>query len=115
MLAIDTNDSGGYGYGHVIASTQELISINDADGIYTEHGNSGQVGTTTVTGTSFTSQQVDYRNVKINTSGTAQYNIPWAGLVTTSSDGTGMLAGSGVYAYRDNNIHSNYYAVGLRH
>ena len=115
VLVIDLNDSGGYGYGQVVASTQATVNAGDADGVYTFLSNGGIAGATTVTGTSFSSSYV-YNGSPGSNSGTVVFNSPWTGLANVGGGaGTAMFAGTGVYAYSDNNAAHHYFEIGMRH
>lgn len=115
VLVVDLNDAGGYGYGQVVASTQATVNSGDADGVYTFLSNGGIAGSTTVTGTSFTSNYV-YNGTAGSNNGTVVFNSPWTGLANVGGGaGTAMFAGTGVYAYSDNNAAHHYFEIGMRH
>jgi hypothetical protein len=117
VLLIDNNDPGGYGYGHAVASTQVAISNSTDPGTYYKTSNTGEVGTTSVTTTGFTSSYT-LNGSSYTSSGTLTLNSPWNGLVavTSSSGSTGVsiAAGSGLYAYRSNTANNYYYEVGMK-
>ena len=115
VLVIDLNDAGGYGFGQVVASTQTAVNSGDADGVYTFLSNGGIAGATTVTGTSFSSSYI-YNGTLGSNSGTVVFNSPWTGLASVGGGaGTAMFAGTGVYAYSDNNAAHHYFEIGMRH
>ncbi len=106
---LDFNDSIRYGYGQAIISNVVDITPADVAGTYIASDDYGGTGTVTV-------------NANLTTSfgETITYNQPWAGISTISSntygDGYSILAGNGVYVYRNPNIpnRSAYYQIGLR-
>ena len=113
VLAIDTNDPGGYGYGHTIASTQPTAShvTGASNGTWFAHGNNNTSGVTVVSGTTFNSVFTSGNN-----NGTLTYDNPWNGLVRVvgvTDTGYAMLAGTGVYVYRSNTAGNPYYELGV--
>jgi len=118
VLIIDTNDSGGYGYGHYVGSTQTAIDSSGSLGSYYFSGNNGEAGTVTPTSTSYSSSY-KLAGTSYTGSGSLTYNSPWNGFVTvspTSGGGThtAVIAGSGLYALRSNVANSTYYSVGMK-
>jgi hypothetical protein len=118
VLIIDTNDSGGYGYGHYVGSTQTAIDSSGSLGSYYFSGNSGSAGTATPTSTGYSAA---YKNsgTSYTESGSVTYNSPWNGLVTVTPSGsastsTAIIAGTGLYALRSNVANSTYYSVGMK-
>jgi hypothetical protein len=118
VLIIDTNDSGGYGYGHYVGSTQTAIDSSGSLGSYYFSGNNGEAGTVTPTSTSYSSSY-KLAGTSYTGSGSLTYNSPWNGFVTvtpTSGGGTqtAVIAGTGLYALRSNVANSTYYSVGMK-
>jgi len=118
VLIVDTNDSGGYGYGHFVGSTQIAIDSSGSLGSYYFSGNNGEAGTVTPTSTSYSSSY-KLAGTSYTGSGSLTYNSPWNGFVTvtpTSGGGTqtAVIAGSGLYALRSNVANSTYYSVGMK-
>ena len=117
VLIIDFNDLGGYGYGQAIASTQSSVQSGSVDGTYTYLANTGVSGATSVAGTGFTSVYT-FNGSSGTNSGTVVFNSPWTGMSSvTGGNNTGiaMMAGTGVYAYRDNDATHHYFEIGMRH
>lgn len=119
VLVVDFNDNSvnGYGYGQAIASTQVSPAIGSTDGVYTYLSNNGDSGTLTVTGTSASVRGTDRNGNSGTNTLSATVNSPWAGMVTATHGGgssTSILAGTGVYIARANNV-AGYYEIGLRH
>ncbi len=103
---LDLNDLGGYGFGQAIMSEQVNTSISDVVGKYVAHSTYGGVGTVDILANSTTSN-----------GNTLSANTPWLGMVKTSAaggEGFGILAGTGVYAYRDPQLGSGYFEIGMR-
>jgi len=116
VLLIDTNDQGGYGYGHAVASTQ--VAVSSASGTYYKTSNNGRAGTIVPSSSTY-SGSYTLSGVTYSESGTLSYNSPWNGFVTatnssTGSVGTAIVAGTGVYAYRNNEANSTYWEVGIK-
>ena len=93
VLLIDLNDTGGYGYGVVVASTQAGYSQSLVDGTWYFLATNEGVGSLSIAGTSI-------RDSFGNTF-TATFNSPWAGLASLNNGGHALLAGTGGYAYVD--------------
>jgi hypothetical protein len=125
----DLNDpvvSGvGYGYGQFIGSSQPTSDLtstqfaSQANGtwyyheIYSDINNPYNVsmnsGTHVITGGAYT-------NSDGSPSGTTTLNSPWAGFVATNqsnSAGYSLLAGTGVYVWRNNDVRIDGYQVGM--
>ena len=115
VLLIDTNDSGGYGYGHAVASTQ--VAVSSASGTYYKTANDGRAGTVVPSSSTY-SGSYTLSGVSYSESGTLSYNSPWNGFVTATNSsgsvGTAIVAGTGVYAYRNNAANSTYWEVGIK-
>jgi len=124
----DLNDpviSGvGYGYGQFVGSSQPATALTSAQfssqangtwfyhDIYSDIGHPYSVGVTSgthvINGTSYTNTD--------GSTGTTTINAPWAGFVTTTqsnSSGTSLLAGTGVYVWRNNDSRVDEYQVGM--
>lgn len=109
IAIVDFNDATVYGYGHTIAST--LVATNTADvaGTYLWTNDYGQAGTVTLNSNNTTSTGL-----------TIAQNSPWDGIATVSGggigNGYGMIAGNGVYVYRNPNVvgKAAYFEVGLK-
>jgi len=94
VLIIDTNDSAGYGYGHLVGSTQtSTVDTATAPGTWTWNANNGDSGTFDLTCSSSTEcASSSGANITIGT--------PWAGLGTVVNGPFNyyvLVAGSGVY------------------
>ena len=106
---LDFNDATVYGYGQAVISDVVSVVGSDVAGTYVATSVYGGTGTVTLNANQTTSSG---QNVT--------YNQPWTGMatVTGGSVGTGyaLLAGNGVYVYRNPTIpnQSAYYEIGLR-
>jgi len=105
---LDFNDggAGGYGYGLAVASEQTSPAISDVAGEYIAHTTAGTSGAFTIYSDSTTSHGL-----------TITRDSPWTGIARTSSvggQGYGILAGTGVYAYRNPQNGSGYFEIGMR-
>lgn len=103
---LDFNDSAGYGFGQAVASEQISPSISDVAGDYIAQNTRGAVGTFTIKSDSTTSTGL-----------TITRDSPWVGMARTSAfggQGYGILAGTGVYAYRDPSVSQPYFEIGMR-
>jgi hypothetical protein len=103
---LDFNDLGGYGYGQAVAAQQIANVIGDVAGTYIAHSTTGGAGTVELS-----------TNYTTSSGYTITPDTPWLGMAKTSStggNGYGILAGTGVYVYRDPNISSGYFEVGMR-
>lgn len=94
VLIIDINDSAGYGYGHLVGSTQtSTVDTVNAPGTWTWNANNGDSGTFDLTCSSAT--------VCASSSGaTITIGTPWDGLGTVVNGPFNyhvLVAGSGVY------------------
>lgn len=105
---IDFNDSTVYGYGQAIMSTQTATVASALSGLYAWGNDYGQGGTVTLNANETTSSGL-----------TIQENTPWTGIATvtggTTGTGYGLIAGNGVYVYRNPNIPNEaaYFEIGL--
>jgi hypothetical protein len=117
VLLIDTNDSGGYGFGHTLASTQVTISSSDVGGTYHVVANDGTIGTTVPTATSYAFSGKS-SGTNITTAGTLTINSPWNGLIAVTPNsgggGTAVVAGSGLYAFRPTSTTNPYFEIGAK-
>jgi hypothetical protein len=117
VLLIDTNDSGGYGFGHTLASTQVAISSSDVGGTYHVVANDGTIGTTVPTATSYAFSGKS-SGTNITTAGTLTINSPWNGLIAVTPNsgggGTAVVAGSGLYAFRPTLTTNPYFEIGAK-
>lgn len=109
VAVVDFGDFGGYGYGQAIAAEQFAPTMADVAGTYIYKNTVGTTGRVTIAAQSAT----------IGTAGslTLTANNPWTGIVHTNSsggNGYGILAGSGVYAYRDPAVAAGYFELGMR-
>jgi hypothetical protein len=104
---IDFNDTTVYGYGQAIMSSEVATTTAGLTGNYVWSNDYGQSGVVTLNPNSTTSSGLAIAQ-----------NSPWTGIstVTGGSNGTGygMIAGNGVYVYRNPNISAAYFEVGLK-
>jgi hypothetical protein len=106
---VDFNDSLVYGYGQAVISTLESSSSADVVGNYAWSNDYGDSGLVTINPNSTTSGGLAITP-----------NSPWNGISTVTGGGSGtgygMLAGNGVYVYRNPTIVGApaYFEVGLR-
>lgn len=106
---IDFNDSTVFGYGNAVISTLTATSAASVAGNYVWSNDYGTSGLVTLNS-----------NLTTSTGLTIAQNSPWAGIATVSGGGVGngygMIAGNGVYVYRNSTIPSQpaYYEIGLR-
>jgi hypothetical protein len=113
VLLLDFNDPTGYGFGQGVASSQPTTnSIGGIDGTYIYNSNNGVSGSVTVSGTNFTDR---YPGGSVD--GTISTGL-WNGLVSAATvgntdNGVAIIAGTGVYVYRNNRANQNYYSVGI--
>lgn len=109
VAVIDFNDATIYGYGQSIASTAVATSTSDLPGTYLWTNDYGQSGTVTLNSNNTTSSGL-----------TITQNSPWDGIATVAGggigNGYGMIAGNGVYVYRNPNVvgKAAYFEVGLK-
>jgi len=118
VLLIDTNDSGGYGFGHTLASTQVTISSSDVGGTYHVVANDGTIGTTVPTATAYTFSGKS-NGANITAAGALTINSPWNGLIAVTPNsggvaGTVIAAGSGLYAFRPTLTTNPYFEIGAK-
>jgi hypothetical protein len=123
----DLNDPVEYGYGQFIGSAQPAADITNAEwsiqamgtwyyqDIYAD-ANHPTASASLTSGAHVISSDGKFTNPD-GTSGTVQINSPWAGFVSTSQTGsitgTSLLAGTGVYVWRNNSSRVYGYQVGL--
>ena len=106
---VDFNDPVVYGYGQAILSTQAATTSAGNSGNYVYASDRGESGLVTVNPNSTTS------NGKVITQ-----NTPWNGIATINGGsygaGYGLLAGNGVYVYRNPTIPGtpSYMEIGLK-
>lgn len=103
---LDFNDLGGYGYGQAVASQQISPSLSDIVGDYFAQTTLGTAGLFSINSNSTTSTGL-----------TITRDSPWTGMAKTSAlggQGYGILAGTGVYAYRDPARAAGYFEIGMR-
>ena len=109
VAVIDFNDPVIFGYGQAVASTLVATTTGDIPGDYAWNNDYGQAGVVTINPNSTTSSGL-----------TITQNSPWNGIATVSGggigDGYGMIAGNGVYVYRNTTIpgRAAYFEVGLK-
>jgi hypothetical protein len=109
IAIIDFNDATVYGYGHTVASTLVATSTADVVGTYLWTNDYGQSGVVTLNANNTTSTGL-----------TITQNSPWDGIATVSGggigNGYGMIAGNGVYVYRNPNVvgKAAYFELGLK-
>jgi len=123
----DLNDPVEYGYGQFVGSTQPATDISNAQwssqamGTWYYHdiyadANRPSASASLTSGAHVISSDGKFTNPD-GTSGTVQINSPWAGFVSTSQTGsitgTSLLAGTGVYVWRNNSSRVYGYQVGL--
>jgi len=106
---IDFNDSVVYGYGQGIGSSRVATTTSDTPGTYVWSNSYGSSGTVIVKSDNTTDSGL-----------TITQNSPWDGIATVSGGGVGngyaVLAGNGVYAYRNPNVPNRpaYFEVGMK-
>ena len=104
---IDFNDSSIYGYGQSIMSTEVASTSAALAGNYAWSNDYGQSGLVTVNSNSTTSTGL---NISVNS--------PWNGIATITGGsygtGYGIIAGTGVYVYRNPTVSAPYYEIGLK-
>jgi hypothetical protein len=109
VALVDFNDPVVYGYGQAIMSTQAATTASGNSGNYVYSSNRGTSGLVTVNPNSTTS----------NGQAITQ-NAPWNGIATITGGsygtGYGLLAGNGVYVYRNPTIPGtpSYMEIGLK-
>ena len=112
VVFLDLEDArvGGFGIGLLIGSTQETGTTTQANGTWASSSSNGDSYQFAVSGTQYTCQ---YRNgVYCGTNTYPLYfNSPWTGFVTNSFGGTGLLAGTGMYAYQES---GGYVEIGIK-
>lgn len=109
VAIIDMNDNLVYGYGQAVMSTEAATTSAGMAGNYAWSNDYGQSGIATINADGTTS------------SGTSiTQNTPWNGIGTVTGGGVGtgygIVAGNGVYVYRNANIpgKSAYFEIGLK-
>lgn len=120
-------DQYGYGYGQFIGSTQPATDLTSSQfstqskGTWYYHdiyadANRPTASAVLSSGAHLISSSGGFTNPD-GTSGTTQINLPWAGFITTtqggSITGTSLLAGTGVYVWRNNSAQVYGYQVGV--
>lgn len=106
---LDFNDASIFGYGQAILSTQAATSASELAGNYAWSNDYGASGVTTLNSNDTTSQGLAITE-----------NAPWTGMATVTGGGMGtgygMIAGNGVYVYRNPTIsgRSAYFELGLK-
>jgi hypothetical protein len=123
----DLNDPVEYGYGQFVGSTQPASDLTNeqwssqAKGTWYYHdiyadANRPTASAVLSSGAHVVSSGGGFTNPD-GTSGTIQINSPWTGFVSTSQSGaitgTSLLAGTGVYVWRNNNSRVYGYQVGV--
>jgi hypothetical protein len=109
VAVIDFNDATVYGYGQAVASSTVSTTAADVAGTYLWTNDYGQAGTVTLNSNNTTSSGL-----------TVTQNSPWDGIATVSGggigNGYGMIAGNGVYVYRNPNVvgKAAYFELGLK-
>ena len=89
-----------------MASEQVSPAISDVAGDYIAQTTLGGVGSFTINSDSTTSTGL-----------TITRDSPWTGMAKTSASGGqgyGILAGTGVYAYRNPSVAQAYFEIGMR-
>jgi hypothetical protein len=104
---VDFNDVGGsYGVGHAVMSEQVAVTLSDVAGQYFYKSTAGTTGLTTISSSLTTGDGL-----------TIALNDPWIGMGKTSAaggQGYGIMAGTGVYAYRNPATFRGYFELGMR-
>lgn len=120
VLIIDLNDSGGYGYGQAIASTQSTLDTTGTnDGTWFLQTNKSQSGVTTVNGTAYSTVNYysDGRTSDTDT-GIITPDSPWTGMFTntgTTGTGIGIMSGTGLFVSKSSLAgYESYYFFGLK-
>jgi len=109
VAILDFNDATVFGYGQAILSTQVTTAASDLAGNYLWANDYGSSGVVTLNSNDTTSSGL-----------TIAENSPWSGLATVTGGGNGtgygMIAGNGVYVYRNPNIvgRAAYLELGLK-
>lgn len=103
---VDFNDNLVYGYGQGVFSTKAPTTNPDVAGNYAWSNVYGQSGVVSINA-----------NGTTNTGLSLTPNAPWSGITTVAGGtgtGYGMIAGNGVYVYRNSTISAPYFEVGLK-
>jgi hypothetical protein len=109
VAVVDMNDNLVYGWGQAILSTETATSSAGMVGTYAYINDYGQSGTVTINADGTTSSGL-----------TIAQNSPWNGIATVTGGGLGtgygMVAGNGVYVYKNSNIPGKvaYMEIGLK-
>jgi hypothetical protein len=123
VAIFDLNDgvNGGYGYGSIVAASQQVVTAAATNGFYRANSSSGNYVTVTATDNAYQSYTPKFNFTE---NGTLSYNNPWMGVVrstATSSSNNNftqgatsdvIMAGSGVYISR-NRLTQNEIEVGI--
>ena len=120
VLIIDLNDSGGYGYGQAVASTQSALDTSGTnDGTWFLQTNQSQSAVTTVSGNAYSTVNYysDGRTSNTDT-GIITADTPWTGMFTntgTTGTGIGILSGTGLFVSKSSLAgYESYYFFGLK-
>lgn len=99
-----------FGYGQGVVSEQTVLqNSSDLDGEYLYKNTKGSTGNISIS-SNIASQQIDVSN-----GNQLNLNMPWQGMARTTNDnGTGIMAGNGVYVYMNTNSNIPYYEIGIR-
>jgi feruloyl esterase len=124
VAIFDLNDgvSGGYGYGSIVAASQQSLTAAATNGLYRANSSSGNYVTVTATDNAYVSYSPKF---DFTENGTVSYDDPWMGVATSTATSSSnnnftqgttydvIMAGSGVYISR-NRVRRNEIEVGIR-
>jgi len=120
VLVIDLNDTGGYGYGQAVASTQSAIDTSGTnDGTWFLQSNKSQSAVTTVSGNGYSTlnSYSDGRGGDTDI-GIITADTPWTGMFTnsgTTGNGLGIISGTGLFVHKSTVAgYESYYTFGLK-
>jgi hypothetical protein len=117
VAIFDLNDgvNGGYGYGSIVAASQQSVASSDTNGSYKANSSSGNYVTVTATNNAYESYSPRY---SFTENGTLSHNSPWTGVIRASATNNQgwthdvIMAGSGVYISR-NRVTEDQIEVGI--
>jgi len=117
VAIFDLNDgvNGGYGYGSIVAASQQSVASSDTNGSYKANSSNGNYLTVTATNNTYASYSPRYNSTEY---GTLSYNSPWTGVIRASATNNQgwthdvIMAGSGVYISR-NRVTEDQIEVGI--
>ena len=108
VAIFDLNDgvNGGYGYGSIVAASQESITSGQVNGVYRANSSDGDYVTVTANNNTYQSYSPKYNFTE---TGSLAYDDPWTGVIRAAASNNQnythdvIMAGSGVYISRNRN------------